>query len=213
MCVAFNWNGTVAWTDPAVQTSMSLPYFPYSKEVLTRFWVMIDPDMDTPPNGMGPKLWKWGDKTPNEIYAWPKMGDGGMLMEASNGSINMNTFWGSAQSRIGDHNWHKVEQYMQTGNPGTITLWVDGVQVNKWSVNTDVGGTWYPLWFASNWSGAAGCCDHDASNHMYVDDVEVYTDASSGISATGSLADATVTIGSSPTPIVLAAPAGLYVVP
>jgi hypothetical protein len=192
-CISINWDGTKAWNAPGVQTMMSLDSFAYTSTVFTRFWVKIDPDFDTPPNGGGPKIFKWGNGNPKELYLVPRMGDNVALSEFSNASIPMVSFWGNTQSRVGGNTWHKIEQYMETGNAATIKLWVDGVLVNQWTaLNTNVGGTWFPLWWASNWTGATGCCDHDASNHLYVDDFEVFSDATSGEATTGNMADASI---------------------
>lgn len=105
--------------------------------------------------------------------------------------------WGSGKSFVKDFAWHKIESYVKTGNPGTFTLWVDGVKAYTWSGDTSsAGGSWNYLLFGSNWSGAEGCCTHDATNHLHIDDVEVFSDSTAGTEASGSMADATVSTGS-----------------
>jgi hypothetical protein len=198
ICLSLNWNGTFEWNARDRYQSIQFESFPYTGEVFTRFWVKIDADMDVPGDETGPKIFKWGTFTPNEIYIYPRMTDG-EIVEAPNNNTGlaggdpaiMSTFSGSSNSTVFPRGtWHKIEHYMKTGNPGTITLWVDDKLCKTWTINTDVGGRWYPLHLASNWSGGAkpGGRDHDANNHMYFDDFELFTDSTQGTPTTGSMA-------------------------
>jgi hypothetical protein len=107
------------------------------------------------------------------------------------------TFWGNG-SDAANGAWHKVEVYFKVdASAGIIRMWEDGVKVWE-ETNADTTlTTWTPFYIGSNWSGASGCCDHDANNHMYWDDFEVYSDTGTG--ANGLMSAATISSGSGST--------------
>jgi hypothetical protein len=92
----------------------------------------------------------------------------------------------------GDHVEHEMEYYVRKGVSGEIKFWQDGDLKRTWTGDTT--NIILSLNILSNWSLNPGW-DHDALNTVYVDDFEVYTDASSGGEvATGSMADGTVSV-------------------
>jgi hypothetical protein len=96
---------------------------------------------------------------------------------------------------FGDGKWHKLEIYIKentsAGNDGIARVWRDGVkQVEAVNAKTVTAGTkWSHLELMSNWSSNPGW-EHDANNHVYWDNIEVFTDTGTG--ASGSMADATI---------------------
>jgi hypothetical protein len=74
-------------------------------------------------------------------------------------------------------------------------VWIDGglKQEATHIVTVAPGHQWGPLYLMSNWSNNPGW-EHGASNHVYWDDIEVYTDAGSG--GSGNMSDATISAGS-----------------
>jgi hypothetical protein len=65
--------------------------------------------------------------------------------------------------------------------------------VREWrNPSGTLGGRREGLNLPSNWSSNPGW-EHDAVNNVYFDDVEIYSDMGTG--ATGSMADASITVG------------------
>ncbi|MCI0591227.1 MAG: hypothetical protein L0Y67_06455 [Gammaproteobacteria bacterium] len=205
-----NWDGTVAWDDPRVYTYAQLPSWDYTNEFLLRFWIRYDADVDPKDGG---KLMRLGPGIGiNELYM-------GAQMQLSGGPLFIYTdVEGPGQvtysgGNVGDNQWHKIEVYIKhdTGtNNGIVRVWTDGVlRIDATNVNSvPTGGRWEPFNVMSNWSNNPGW-EHDANNHVYWDDFEIYSDTGTG--ANGSLADATASVGQGTQ--TLAAPRGLEVVP
>ncbi|MFO1431842.1 MAG: hypothetical protein U1F76_17175 [Candidatus Competibacteraceae bacterium] len=189
--------------------ALYLASWPYSKEFLLRFWFRADQDLD---HYFGPKLLrlKFGD--PNDQSIWGILADHGDQAELTAGwTIGGNSyqFWGSPAAIIGDHKWHQLALYTKdsTGNDGILRVWVDGNKVwEQVNIQTNSNGRpWYPLHLPSNWDNAP----IDNNNHIYIDEVEIYSDQGTG--ASGSLADGTIdTSGGGNRK--LAAPKNLHVV-
>ena len=189
-----NWNGLVAWNDPASVETQIVQGWNYSSEILWRFWIRIDTDATDYPAG-GPKVWKEG-RDHNSMCAGDFKGNG---IESCN-FFTLNSrqiapnYWGGGSS-IQTTAWHKYEIYVKNSSgSGVIKIWVDDNQVYSQSGidTTQDNGGWDSFTISSNWSGAAGCCDHDASNHIYWDKFEIYSDTGTG--AVGSLSDGTISV-------------------
>ena len=108
-------------------------------------------------------------------------------------------FWGR-DTPLGDHKWHKIEIYVSARPTptGNSRVWIDGnlrLQVTN-AITVAEGRTWGPLFLTSNWTSNPGW-EHGENNHLYWDDVEIYSD--NGADATGNMSDATVTV-SAPVP-------------
>lgn len=174
----------------------------YNSEVLWRWWFRRDSSLN---GGTGPKLFR--------IATGSSFGDLMVANSATTGSFeaaifdaNGSTFcryWGV--DTAGDLAWHKIELYFYAHpSSGIVRMWVDGALRKECTgMNLAVPGSdsfygynmsWTSYIFPSNWSGAAGCCAHDATNYAYWDDFEVFTDSAIGTPATGSLANATVSV-------------------
>jgi len=211
-----NWNGTVDWTDPRKNTYAALLNWDYNNEFLIRIWLRLDRDVD---RKNGTKLLRLGNIGVNMFYIGAGLHEVPGLMvpyfesvAGSSGPINYNG------GVIGDNNWHKIEIYVKHNTlgltDGTLRIWADGVRVinaeNIRSVSD--GGNWKPLNIMSNWSSNPGW-EHDANNHAYWDDIEIFSDSNSGAVSTGRMDDATVQVsngGGTPAP---RAPTGLRVAP
>jgi hypothetical protein len=191
-----NWNGTVAWNDPNAFSTVQLPQkvWPYTNEFLVRAWVRLDADVS---HAFGSKLMRLD---PNDMLdsfildAQMNQAAGPALItwELINGAQGPES-WGDGTA-LGDHKWHKIEIYMNARSTptGTARVWIDGtlrLEVKN-AVTVAPGHTWGPLILTSNWSNNPGW-EHGANNHIYWDDIEVYTDSGSG--ASGNMADASVT--------------------
>ena len=173
--------------------SLTIPTSNYSNELFIRVRVRLDSDHDTS-FGSAKKLlrmfyWDGNSATYKDSFEVVYGGAFGYQCNSGNGG-DCNAYWGDAS---GDNtgtpgSWHKVEQYFNSAT-GQVKIWHDGVLVKDQMVGK-TGNKWTPFYLTSNWSDA-----HDASNHVYFDEVEVYSD--NGTGASGSLSNATVSGGGS----------------
>lgn len=193
-----NWNGLVAWNDPNAQEICQLDSFPYTTEFLIRFKLRTDRDVDTV---RGSKVFRLtldsGSKQINRYYF-------SMQMEKSGGPIfsNLEYVDGAAQNYnaygsipLGDGSWHKVEIYVKQDPSGgaIFRLWLDGkLQHERTGFTSNPSNPWRSLILNSNWSNNPGW-QHDANNHVYWDDIEIFSDKGTG--ASGSMANATISAG------------------
>jgi hypothetical protein len=198
-----NWNGLLDWTDPDHLQGLALGSWPYEVEFLLRFWLRVDPNVDShPEGGGGGKLFRMpfgNDREGNEIV-WSRSDT--HVYIAVDGTTER-SIWGCAD--LDDRLWHKVEIYIRDAADGEIRFWVDdrlldcentsglGVPYVGDTHRNDAG--WDNFYWPSNWSGPEGCCDHDAENYMYLDDVEIFSDAVGGDGPIyGSLLDGTAEV-------------------
>lgn len=114
-------------------------------------------------------------------------------------------YWGDA---MGDNTadpsgWHTVEYYCRRST-GLCRVWHDDIMVRNYTFGPIVGGLGNDAEFflTSNWGDA-----HDLNNHVYFDNVEIFTDLGTG--AVGSMADGTIAV--SPDPVAPAAPMNLMI--
>lgn len=184
--VRCNWNGTLAWNSPDRYLTLKLPAWSYDREFLVRFWIRGDADAtDHPVNG--PKLWRLGPYSSSGMKF--RNGDEDAAFYNVSSQIG-STYWGKNPTPTA---WHKYEIYvLQASSGGIIRIWRDDQLVKDitGANTTQSSGTWTPFYISSNWSGADGCCDHDANNHLYWDEFEIYSD--SGTGASGSLSDGSI---------------------
>jgi hypothetical protein len=183
-----NWNGVVAWNDPAAYSTLVLSSWSYSSEFLIRLWVRADNDVDS----------KFGSKwfrlyNSSNSYYW----DG--QMEQSGGPIfsTLETYGSTSYggARVGDRQWHKIEIYVKQGSSSTFRLWVDGNLQHQKTGFSSSTAKWYPMYLMSNWSNNGPAWAHDANNHIYWDEIEIFSDSATG--ATGLMSDASITQGGS----------------
>lgn len=202
-----NWNGLVDWDDPRSYETLVLRSWSMNRETLIRFWVRVDKDVDAT---AGSKLYRWGGNLSSSFGAIQfEQGSGATLytyFDNGTGAQIGTTNWGGG-SAFRDGKWHKVEMYMKkslSGSDGALKVWVDGSLVWQASnVSTASSYTWTEFLVMSNWSSNPGW-EHDANNHIYWDEFEIYSDAGSG--ASGTLADATISAGGSGSTITVTTP-------
>jgi hypothetical protein len=198
-----NWNGAVAWDNVNSVSTLALNSWSYSREFMIRFWVRYGSDVD---RAAGNKLLKIASSSGNSDFILNG------AAEASPGQMvsffpmlagaQGPTYWGDG-SGFADGKWHEVEIYVKHNtsgaSDGAFKVWQDGKPKQTLNNVKTISGSdkWYPLYLMSNWSSNPGW-EHDAANHAYWDDVEVYSD--SGTGASGSMADGTITASGSPQP-------------
>jgi hypothetical protein len=193
-----NWDGSGAGdSGGGIFEALRLDGWSYTTDFFIRYWFRVDNDMR---GGTGPKVMRIGN--PNHIASF-------LDCPASPGSQYFGGFFGFSDwmggnvesGTCGGPNWHKVELYFHVASSGgVVTMWVDDVQV--WQATGDTrcegGGRWSQFFISSNWSAGPGCCLHDANNHVYWDEFEIYSDTGTG--ATGSMSAGTIIQGGANTP-------------
>jgi hypothetical protein len=185
-----NWNGTVVWNDSASFETLALPPVADSNELFYRFRVRLDKDVDKGAGSAG-KLLRVYVSSPvyNDMFDAARTSVG-LTNEGLAGGNQMPTYWGSAtgDATAATGAWHKIEYYFNKST-GTVKVWHDGVVIRNLTGLAFNGAWWAPVYLLSNYADP-----HDASNHVYFDDIEVFTEA--GDTATGSMVDGTIADGS-----------------
>ena len=192
-----NWNGTVAWNDPQAYSTVVLPQnsWEYNMEFLIRLWLKYDQDVSRSYGGKVLRLFP--NDHLDDLYIIARMNVGGgpphiaWILNGKQGPIS----WGKG-APLGDHRWHELEIYVRASPvpDGVIRVWIDGAIVQDAinAVTVAPNHKWGPLYLMSNWSNNPGW-EHSDNNHVYWDDIEIYTDLGTG--ATGKMSDATVAGG------------------
>jgi hypothetical protein len=197
-----NWNGVVSWNDPLTFSALELKSWNYRREFFIRMWVRYASDVDKVAGAKLLRLYPGDDS----FYLGAQMERTGgplFIYFESMGGKSGPVSYGDG-TVFGDGKWRKLEIYIKENTPGAsdgvVRVWRDGVMqvegVNVVSVTA--GQKWSNLNLMSNWSSNPGW-EHDANNHVYWDNVEVFTDTGSG--ATGSMADASIRDSGTPAPI------------
>ena len=200
----FNWDGAVAWNDPYAYTAIRKDFSSlYTNEVFIRMRVYFDDYVDVQD---GSKFLRLNDNVVDESY-WACQFEAGktsaswwFYWEVNNSELtplyDMSRGSGGTCRGPSIGTWHEVEIYIKhdtNGSDGKIRLWFDGVLTKDWDGDTHTsGGSWSPIYIPSNWSSNEGW-EHDANNHGYVDEFEIFSDSSGGTATTGSMLDGTIT--------------------
>jgi MYXO-CTERM domain-containing protein len=197
-----NWNGEVSWDNPEAYRTLVLSTWKYDKEFFIRYWIRYSADVD---HAFGNKVMRLGSQWYNELYLAAQMEqapDAPMFsyFESLGGEPGTNIpgpmSYGDGQA-FGDGAWHEVEIHIVQNSPGqedgSVKIWQDGVVKNEGDnlVTVADGMDWYPIYVMSNWSNNPGW-EHDAANHVYWDDFEIFSDDSTGDPVTGSMLDGTI---------------------
>lgn len=204
-----NWNGVVAWNDPAAFSTLLLPGWPYKSEFLIRVWVRLANDVD---HHNGSKLLRvWGSHgSSDELFIQAYMAETppyAFLQWLVNGKQEP-AVWGDGTT-VGDGAWHRFEIYVKENDAGVsngiLRVWKDGrlQQEILNAVSVTPGTHWSNLFLTSNWSNNPGW-EHDAENHLYWDDVEIYSDTGGG--GIGLMSDGSITSAGLPAPVTTASP-------
>ena len=191
-----NWDGVAAWNSAESYEALSLTWN-YTNEFLIRLWVRSDSDVDAK---FGSKWLRLYNQGVNSFIMDGQMEQAGgpiySNIESVDGSNTNYNNWGSAL--LGNQSWHKAEIYVKHGvsNDAIFRVWVDGnLQHQRTGFSSNPANKWYPLIFVSNWSNNGPTWEHDNNNHTYWDEIEIFSDSTGGTAATGSMSDATVTVG------------------
>jgi hypothetical protein len=206
-----NFNGLVAWNDPNSYTNLLLNHWSYNKEFFIRMWWRLDKDFGSgmAAQGDGAKLLRLN--IANDDYATFMLQSGGSHEQwFVNGAPFLNKWAGDNGKLLSQRSWQKVEIYVyQDNSKGIVKRWHNGQLIYTYAgrTNNSNNAPYYPLYLPSNWSSNPGW-EHGANNHFYVDDVEIYSDT--GVGATGSMSDATITVGTSVTQTPPNAPTNLH---
>ena len=203
-----NDNGTVPFNDPAEYETLQLGTgaINYSQELFIRTRVRVDSNLEKTP-GSAKKILRVFNFTGvtseyNDIYEAIYNGDGLRNTGVAGGGQFATYFGGTGSDQTSNpSSWHKVEYYINTS--GTIKVWHDGALVQNFTGLRTNGAKWLPFYLTSNWSDP-----HDATNYVYFDEFEVFTDTGSG--ASGLMSNATVS-GSGGAPPPLGAPPNLRI--
>ena len=183
-----NWNGQVAWNDPAAYESAFKSNFNFTNEIFLRWWVRRDASLQ---GGTGPKIYRTNACSFGDIQLSTSTSG---TSEGSwyDGSCNqIYRYWGG-DSAGNTSGWHKMELYFKNASSnGAFKYWVDDSLEANYTGNTS--GAFQYFYITSNWSGAAGCCDHDTTNYLYWDDFEVWSDNGNS-SYTGSMANGDIAL-------------------
>jgi len=198
--VSCNWNGTADWSSSNSYETLKLrfdEYGSYNNELFVRVRLRADRNLDRT-TGASAKILRFTNDvwTSDILEVMSNVETGPGLLGGWT-----QTYWGwdpgdfSARS----DSWHKVEYYFNRST-GKFREWHDGILVID--QNGSYGGKMMEsLYITSNFSNP-----HDATNNIYFDEFEVFTDKGSG--ASGSMSDASVSASSSPAP---APPTGVVV--
>lgn len=185
-----NWDGTVPWYDSMRYESLYLDSINYTDEIFYRVKLRADYNLDRT-SGSATKILRIFVTSPSYndyitvIYDSPSLYSSGVA-----GNVGLVTYWGGApgDSTGTSSNWHEVAYYFNEAN-GIIKVWHDGVLIRN-EIGLNFNNTrWFPFYITSNWEDA-----HDAQNHVYFDEVEIFTDATTGNPTSGSMFDGTIQV-------------------
>lgn len=177
-----NWDGTVAWNDPACFESLNVQPS-YTNELFYRCRFRVDNNL-TPTGGSATKIlriWYWNGSVQNDLYCVVRSGSG-MTNEGVANNTQLDTYYGSYNAG----EWNEVEYYISLSSD-VVKVWFNGSLVRNDSVNTG-SSPWNDFYITSNWEDS-----HDATNYIYFDEIEIFSDTGTG--GTGSMSDGTITQG------------------
>ncbi|MCI0332361.1 MAG: choice-of-anchor D domain-containing protein [Planctomycetes bacterium] len=188
-----NWNGSVVpFVDETLVVTAS-----YTNEVFYRVRLRVDQNVDRTVSSPAKILRIFvqaGAPTYNvinDMYSVIPTWDA-LRNEGTAGGVQFATYWGDApgDTTASTASWHEVEWYFNH-TTGKIKVWHDGILVRDLDAAPGFGGGgWTPFALVSNWGDP-----HDAVNHAYFDDVEIFSDSATGEAATGSMANGDIQVG------------------
>ena len=185
-----NWNGTVAPGNPADIETLRLRTFNYTSELFIRIWMRSDENLSRTGNSSAKTMRAYESSIMDYYHEFK--GGAGLFFDADINGFHPDTYWGGApgDNTASTASWHKFETYSNTAT-GKLKAWHDGVLIQD--ATASYGGQRYTnLYLLSNFADT-----HDATNHVYFDDIEVFSD--NGTGGTGSMLNATATVGVLPT--------------
>ncbi len=204
--VRCNFNGTLAWDDPArFETLLISPSI--GNEYFLRLYIRTSPNLESTGSGgdgTGPKLLRFFSSYAAYLQQW----------EVNPGTSPVTLAWEDESSshtqyslgNISRTSWTKFETYFNKSTD-LHRIWIDDV-LQRDTTAQDISAFDGILYLTSNWSGSEGTRIHDSVNYMFFDEVEIFTNTGSG--GTGSLSAGSITQGGGDT-TPPAAPTGLGV--
>lgn len=187
-----NWNGTVAWNNAARYENLVIPTPATATEIFYRFWVRVGTNLSSTGGGgdnTGPKLLRFYSSYAAYLHTADVNSSGSSASIAwiheAPGSIVTN--WGLGS--ISKTGWTQVELYFNRST-NLHKIWINNTLTHNTTSNNVSNLLSSQLFLGSNWSGEEGTRIHDATNHVYWDDVEIFS--SNGSDATGSMVDGTI---------------------
>lgn len=189
-----NWDGTRADGTPDRFQTLVTPTGNYTDEFFIRVRFRMDQNIEPTPGSSNKfmRLFYFTGTLYHDLFADADNRTMGILNKGAP-SLNeqMLTYYGDGPKAIalGDvsataASWHKLEYWIKQST-GAIRVWHDGLLVRDDSGYNYGGIKWPTLFLVSNWSAT-----HDATNHIYFDEVEIFSDRGTG--ASGSMSDATI---------------------
>lgn len=190
--VRCNWNGTVAWNDPAAYSTLKLSTNNYTDELFIRTRIRVDQNVNM--EGKLLRIYYSSGGVYHDLFGAVHAGANSLTNAANVTTGALPTYWGGANGdkTQDSSSWHKVEYYFKRST-GTLKVWHDGVLIRNDTGKNFDNVKWSPFYLLSN-----AAAPFDSSNYVYFDNVEVFSDLGSG--ASGSMADASITAGG-PTPL------------
>lgn len=187
-----NWNGT---TSVAAETFENLVMSTnYTDEFFIR--VRVRQDMNLERTIVSPnkhlRLFFYDQVVYHDLFEDCASTSGGLSNKGSASlAAQMTTYFGGAagDNSCSSSSWHKVEYWIKQST-GSVKVWHDGILVRNDSGFDFLGQKWPDVYLMSNWSDS-----HDATNYMYFDEFEFYSD--NGTGAAGLMSDATIRVGPS----------------
>jgi hypothetical protein len=169
----------------------------YTNSFFLRFWYRNDQDVDVV---QGSKMLRLSFISGQETYwatQFELLPSAPLFMYWKTPTLD-ETYWPGSSSpsnpAVGNYQWHQFELYIKhdvSGANGIVRVWIDNTQIyDRPNILSHVSGEkWVPLYIMSNWSMNVGW-EHDANNHVYWDDFEIFSDTGTG--ATGLMSDGTI---------------------
>lgn len=194
-----NWDGSGSddtGTGSTWQSDSLTGQWTYTSDLLFRFRLRVDTDKDCTGCDGGPKILRIGN-TINTPCSFAGMHDGGGGLTGDfcndSGGYVLPTLWGG--NSAGDNAWHEIAIYIHVagGSSGIVRYFIDHTEILTATGDTATDWGFTKFYLASNWSGGTGCCLHDANNHIYWDEFEIFTDNATG--GTGLMSNDTIVAG------------------
>lgn len=160
----------------------------YNQDFFLRWRFRFDQNMDGAPSGSGVHLFRFLNGL--TAYWLEAIVFDAWVSDVFVASVNVDTNYpsGTPQSTT---QWHEFEMYISRST-GVVRSWIDGTQ-NINATGVSFGTVYFEAFnITSNWPSA-----HDNTNHLYVDEFEVYADEGTG--GTGLMSDGTITQGGADT--------------
>jgi chitodextrinase len=183
--VRCNWNGSVAWNAPARFETLTIDTNLYDDELFIRVRTRLDVNHSVQVKLL--RIFHDQGGVKHDLFGATGPGGSGINNAAALTSGNLPTYWGSApgdSTRDDRTTWHKIEYYVRQST-GTIKVWHDGILVRHDTGYNFEGVKWSPFYITSN-----AADPFDATNYIYFDEFEVYSDRGTG--ASGTMSDATI---------------------